>query len=230
MLTTTLRYALLGLVALVLTIPVQAAEPLSIPVFIKYTLMQQVMLREVFKGPKQTALYRVNGSDCTTVRFANPQLSGSDGLMHVRANVLVKMAMPTEGTTCSSTKEWSGSAVVQGKPLIIGADSLAVQFKVVNAEVFDDQGKPLNNGLISAALEGQLHPLLDRFKMDLRPNLKHLTSAIPFALLGYSTQQVEQLMQGVRLGNIQVRDDGLKIAVQMAIEKQALLKFLSATP
>ncbi|MCX7088846.1 MAG: hypothetical protein NTV00_12445, partial [Methylococcales bacterium] len=70
----------------------------------------------------------------------------------------------------------------------------------------------------------------DQFKVDLKPRLKQLTSALPFRLLGYSTQQIEHLMTGVRLGNIQVGNNGLNIAVQMASDKQALFTLLPILP
>ncbi|MEQ1635964.1 MAG: hypothetical protein ABL903_04680 [Methylococcales bacterium] len=226
MLTFLLRFALIGFGNLLLPTLCHATEPMTVPVFVKYGLMQQVMLREMFKGPGHTAIYRIDGSGCNTVNFANPQLSGIDGLMQVRANVLVKLGISAGEKKCTNLKHWSGRTVVQGKPLISGADALAVHFKVSNAEVFDANGKQLNNRLVKAALEGQLHPLLDRFKMDLKPNLQQLKSVLPFMLPGYSAAQIDQLIASVHLGNIQVQNNGLNIAVQMAVDKQSMLNFL----
>ena len=207
-----------------------AAQHFSLPIFIRYDFMQQMMLREMFKAPGHAATYPLDDFGCGTVSFTQPHLSGNTGLMQVRANVLLKFGMRDDAKKCSALKQWSGSTAIQGKPLITGADGLTVHFKVMNAEVFDANGKQLNNGLIKMALEGQLHPLLDQFKVDLKPRLKQLTSALPFRLLGYSTQQIEHLMTGVRLGNIQVGNNGLNIAVQMASDKQALFTLLPILP
>ncbi|NOT83750.1 MAG: hypothetical protein HOP02_02995 [Methylococcaceae bacterium] len=190
---------------------------MTVPIFVKYGLMQQVMLQQMFKGPGHTAIYRIDRSGCNTVTFASPQLSGIEGLMQVRANVLVKLGVSTGEKKCSALKHWSGRARVKGKPIIIGADSQAVQFKVMDAEVFDVNGKQLNNALIQAALEGQLHPLLDQFKMDLKPNLQQLKSVLPFMLPSYSPTQIDQLIASVHLGNIQVQNNGLNISVQIQI-------------
>ena len=184
----TLKFMLITLSLLQLAPAARATEPMALPIFLKYGLMQQVMLQAMFKGPGHSAVYRIDGSGCNTATFTHPQLSGINQLMQVQAQVLVKLSMPTGGKHCTGLKQWSGRAVVQGKPLIIGESAQAIQFKVEHTEIYDDHGKQLNSGLIAAALEGQLHPLLDQFKVDLKPQLQQLKSVLPFMLPGYSNE------------------------------------------
>lgn len=224
---------LIGLALLSFIRPVRAAtEPLTIPVFVKYALMQQIMLQQMFKGPGQTAVYPLDKTGCATVNFAKPHLSSVDNLLQVRANVLVKMGVPLPNNPkkCIGAKKWSGRTVVQGKPVITGQDSLTVHFQVVNAEVFNANGTQFNNALVSAALEGQLHPLLDQFKINLKPQLRQLESVLPFMLPGYSDAQINELIDSVHLGKIEVQRDGLNIAIQMAVDKNSMLKFLPSKP
>lgn len=203
----------------------RATEPMTVPIFLKYGMMQQIMMQQMFKAPGRTAVYRLDHSNCNTVNFSSPHLSGVEGLLQVRANVLVKMGTAADDRKCTGSKNWSGRAVVKGKPIIIGTTGQAVQFKVEQAEVFDINGKPLNRGLMAAALEGQLHPLLDQFKVDLKPHLKQLKSVLPFMLPSYSNEQIEQLIASVHLSAIQVRQNGLNLDVQLALDKQSLFKF-----
>lgn len=203
-----------------------ASDPMTVPIFLKYGMMQQIMMQQMFKAPGHTAVYRLDRSNCNTVNFSSPHLSGVQGLLQVRANVLVKMGTAAaDDSKCTGAKNWSGRAVVKGKPVIIGSTGQAVQFKVEKAEVFDVNGKPLNSGLIAAALEGQLHPLLDQFKVDLKPHLKQLKSVLPFMLPSYSNEQIDQLIASVHLSDIQVRQNGLNLDVQLALDKQSLFKF-----
>lgn len=202
------------------------ADPMTVPIFLKYGMMQKIMQQQMFKEPGHTAIYRMDRSSCNTVNFSSPHLSGVGGLLQVRANVLVKMGSPSaDDRGCTSSKNWSGRAVVKGKPIIIGDMAQAVQFKVEEAEVFDVNGKPFNSGLIAIALEGQLHPLLDQFKVDLKPHLKQLKSVLPFMLPSYSSEQIDQLIASVHLGAIQVKQNGVNLDVQLALDKQSLFKF-----
>lgn len=220
------KMILLSLSLMTIATPIWANEPMTIPVFLKYGLMQQVMLQAMFKGPGHTAVYRMDKNNCNTVTFVNPHLSGINSLLQVRANLTVKFGTPPDERKCSSTQRWSGRAVVRGKPIVIGPNAQTIQFKVEEAEVFDANGKQLSSGLISIALEGQLHPLLDQFKVDLKPQLQQLKSVLPFMLPGYSNEQIDQLIASVHLGNVQVQAGGLNIPVQLAVDKQSMLKFL----
>lgn len=216
---------MLGTVLLWL-LSLSAAYALNVPLFVNYSVMQHLLIQHVFTGPQHSAVLRLNDVGCATVHFTEPQLSGVTDLLKVRAKVAADFGMPSQGGQCVGLKHWSGSAEVQGKPLIQGAERLAIKFAVVNVVLADAGGQSVSSGLIKAALDSQLQPYVDKLSWDLKPQLKQLASRPPLSLLGYSAQQVEQLIARFRLGDIHVRSDGLAAVVQTSLDEQGLLGFL----
>lgn len=194
--------------------PVIAADSVAVPIFASYALMQQLMQRELFKSPDRTAVYPVDKSGCTKVTFANPQLSGTEGLLDLRANLDVKLGLPSS-KKCTVLNQWVGSAALKGAPIVVGPEALAVQFKVVDAQVFDAGGMQLKGGLVQQVLQSRLHPLLDQYKLDLQPLLARAKAMLPSVLQGYSKDQLTQLFDSFRLGEIKADAQGLNINLLM---------------
>lgn len=224
-----LKILSLGLAWLLLLPITAAAETVSIPIFASYALMQQLMQRELFKTPDHTAVFAADKSGCTTVSFAKPELSGVEALLQVRADVDVKLGLPSGGKKCTVLSQWSGSTALKGSPIVAGAESLAVQFKVVDAQVYDAGGMQMKGGFIKQALQSRLHPLLDQFKLDLEPALGRAKTLLPSVLKGYSAEQVTHLFDSLHIGDVKAESGGLKINVQMDALNPNVIEGLAGT-
>lgn len=189
------------------------AEQVSVPIVASYALLQQVMQQELFKSPEHKAVFAVDKAGCTSVSFANPQLSGADALLQVQAEVEVKMGFATAPGRCSVLQKLSGSTRLKGAPQVMADNPLALKFQVVEAQVYDANGRQLNGGLVQQALQGQLRPLLDQFVLDLRPTVVRAQTLLPPVVHGYSSAQINQVLKSVRLGPVTLDAHGLTLGL-----------------
>ncbi len=202
------------------------AEIVSVPIFASYDLLRELMLRELFKNPDHSATVNADKLGCTTVNFAKPQVNGIEGLLQLRANVEVKLGLPNSAKKCTVLSEWSGSTALKGTPVVVGKDALAVQFKVVDAQVFDTAGMPMKSGLIKQALQTRLRPFLEQYQLDLQPSLARAKTVLPLLTEHSAAESLARSLASVHLGTLQAEASGLKINVDMEALNPAVAQTL----
>ena len=145
-----------------------SAEKVAIPVFLNYPQLQLLMKRAMFTGPDNSARYLLDDDGCNTVSFSQPHLSAAgEGLRLSTHTSAIIGANTTDG--CMTITRWAGRTVITGKPLLVNRQPLAVQFQVQAVALYDQQGRQLSDSLLPQAFKAQLHQVLSRFHMDLKP-------------------------------------------------------------
>lgn len=191
------------------------SETVSVPIYASYDLLRELMLRELFKNVDHTATVNADRLGCTTVNFAKPQVNGGEGLLQLRANVDVKLGLPNSAKKCTVLSEWVGSTLLKGTPIVVGKEALAVQFKVVDAQVFDTAGMPMKGGLIKQALQTRLRPFLEQYQLDLQPSLTRAKMILPSLIDPSAAESLAYSLASMHLGALQAEASGIKINVNL---------------
>jgi septal ring-binding cell division protein DamX len=197
------------------------AETINIPVFIDYQQLQLLMIKDEFKGPNNTSQHILDDDGCTSITFSEPSLSAEDESLRVDAKTLATIGIPTIGA-CKAITNWIGRTVITGKPSLVKDQPLSVKFKVQEARLYDQTGKLLKDGLVLQTVKEQLHFLLNRYTLDLKPETDPLKALLPYFLPHYPVGHLTKMIDSLRIGHTVLRSNGL--AIQLLIDFETLTK------
>jgi len=195
-----------------------SAEKLAIPVFLNYPQLQLLMKRAMFTGPDNSARYSLDNDGCNTISFSEPNLSAEGEGLRLSTNTLAIIgADTTDG--CMTITRWTGRTLVIGKPLLVNRRPLSVQFQVQALELYDQQGRLLSDSLLPQAYKAQLHQVLSRFRMDLKPATDQLKALLPYVLPRYSADPLTRMIESLRIDHVKVRPSGLDVRFILDVQK-----------
>ena len=214
-----IRIFLSILVLLLILKPVAvSAEKVAIPVFLNYPQLQLLMKRSMFTDPDYSARYVLDDDGCNTVSFLQPHLSAAGDGLRLSTHTSAIIGANTSGG-CLTITRWAGRTVITGKPLLINRQPLAVQFQVQAVALYDQQGRQLSDSLLPQAFKAQLHQVLSRFHMDLKPATNQLKALLPYVVPRYSADRLTRMLDSLRIGHVKVRPNGLDVNLILDVEE-----------
>jgi len=195
-----------------------SAETVAIPVFLNYPQLQLLIKRAMSTDPDNSARYLLDNDGCNTVSFSQPQLSAEGEGLRLSTNTLAIIgANTTDG--CMTLSRWAGRTVVIGKPLLVNRQPLSVQFQVQSVELYDQQGGQLSDSLLPQAFKTQLHQILSRFHMDLKPATGQLKALLPYVVPHYSADRLTRMIDSLRIDHVKIRPNGLDVHLILDVEE-----------
>ncbi|MGA9534352.1 MAG: SPOR domain-containing protein [Desulfobacterales bacterium] len=215
-LTRTINAALL---AILILMPLPAfSETAAIPIFLTYPQLRFLAVREMFKGPDNTARYGLDDTGCAFVTYSEPHLSAEGQLLRVEVATLATIGVNTTDG-CATIGNWTGRTVVKGKPVLVDGQPLSAEFKVQTAELYNQQGHRLSGTPVLQASEERLHQALSKLRIDLNPEVDRLKEWLPSVLPRYSADRLSVMLDSLRIGRISVRPDGLDVRLTIDVDK-----------
>ncbi|HUV78833.1 MAG TPA: SPOR domain-containing protein [Desulfobacterales bacterium] len=212
-------YAIM-IMALIVKPTAVRAETITIPVFLDYQQLQLLIIRNEFKGPKNTAQYLLDDDGCTSITFSEPRLSMEEELLRVDAKTLATIGVPTS-SACKVITRWTGRTAVTGKPALISDQPLSAEFRVQAARLYDQEGRLLTDNVVLQAVKEKLHLLLSRYRLDLKPETDQLKTLLPYFLPHYPLDRLTEMIDSLRIGHLLIRPNGLDVELRINVETVA---------
>ena len=193
------------------------SETIAIPVFLDYQQLQAHLMRDQFKAPDNTARYLLDDDGCASITLSEPHLSAEGEFLRVDAKILATIGVPATGG-CTVITRWSGRTDIRSKPALVSGHPLSVKFRVQDARLYDQQDRQLTDSLVLPPVTEQLHLLLNRFTLDLKPETNQLKVLLPHFLPRYSADRLTRMIDSLRIGHLVVRPKGLDIGLTIDVE------------
>jgi hypothetical protein len=207
------------LLSVLILIPLPAlSETVAIPIFLSYPQLRFLAVREMFKGPDNTARYGLDDSGCAFVTYSEPHLSAEGQLLRVEVATLATIGLNTTDG-CTTIGYWKGRTVVKGKPVLLDGQPLSAEFRLQTAELYDQQGHRLSGTPMLQASEERLHQALSKLRIDLSPEVGRLKEWLPSVLPRYSADRLSVMVDSLRIGLMAVRPDGLDVRLTIDVDK-----------
>jgi SPOR domain/Transglycosylase SLT domain len=207
------------LLAILILTPLPAfSETVAIPLFLTYPQLRFLAVREMFKGPDDTARYGLDDTGCAFVTYSEPHLSAEGQLLRVEVATLATIGIDTTDG-CATIGYWKGRTVVKGKPALLDGQPLSAEFRLQTAELYDQQGHRLSGTPVMQAYEERLHQVLSKLRIDLSPEVDRLKEWLPSVLPRHSTDRLSIMLDSLRVGRIAVRPDGLDLRLTIDVDK-----------
>jgi len=207
------------LLSVLILIPLPAlSETVAIPIFLSYPQLRFLAVREMFKGPDNTARYGLDDTGCAFVTYSEPHFSAEGQLLRVEVATLATISLNTTDG-CTTIGYWKGRTVVKGKPVLLDGQPLSAEFRLQTAELYDQQGHRLSGTPMLQASEERLHQALSKLRIDLSPEVDRLKEWLPSVLPRYSADRLSVMVDSLRIGLISVRPDGLDVRLTIEVDK-----------
>ena len=201
--------------------PISAmVETVAIPVFLDTQQLQVLMMQNEFKGPNDTAQYLLDDDGCTSITFSEPHLSAEGELLRVDSKILAIIGVPTTGV-CKTITRWTGSTVVTGKFSLVSGQPLSAEFRVQDARIKDQEGRTPTNSPVLQVVKEQLHLLLSRYRLNLKPETDSLKDLLPYFLPHYPADRLTKMIDSLRIGHLLIHPNGLDIELRIDVEAVA---------
>ncbi len=203
-----------------LTLPLHTlhAEQVSIPIVLDYPVLQQIVMNEAFTQPGHSLKYSFATGSCNSIIFSRPRLKpeGQQLLIRVKTEISLGFA---QGNGCTTLMNWQGDSELLSQPVLKPDSPLQIFFTAQQVRLYDAQQRPINNALLTDAIQAQIEPIMQRFKVDLNP-AKHQTESVLQAILPqHSAMGMQSMVDSLRLARIKVNKQGLAIDLTVDIDK-----------
>jgi sporulation related protein/transglycosylase-like protein with SLT domain len=198
---------LLSLV-LLLAAPSLQAETVKVPLKLNFPLLQQLLVSQVFKGNPAGIEVLNDPTGCSELFLSDPKVNEVDQHLkidsHLQARLAVKML-----DSCLPILSWEGRASIISDPLLNPENPRIINFQVIDSILINQQNEQLTSGALWEQAQKHLHPLFNRFQLDLSPAITDLNKFLPAFLPGHQATQLTNLLNSLHLADLRVVPQGI---------------------
>ncbi len=213
------RYACFFLLFLITFSSRLGAETVTVSIKLDYPLLEQLMLNRLFNAADHSAEILHDPSDCNQIYLSDPRLGEENQQLEIITKVRASLGAALMGT-CTDLLQWTGEARLLTKPVILSGNR-SVGLELVNARLYNRQGELVSSGRLWDLLKGRYQPLFGRFQVDLDSSIRELRLLLPEVLPHHSAQQLQAVVDSLRLSAIRAETTGVDVDVSFHIEAAA---------
>lgn len=211
--------ALALLIASFFACPATARE-LRLPLRFDNTLLEKVLLEELFTGPDQSLTALRDDSGCNYLMLSDPVLAGAGGLLRIRSAARARVGTAIGGQ-CLVLVSWTGF-VETDQRAELDAERRAVRFRTVDSRLLDDDGQPAAfTGTIWGWVAAHVHPRIDSLKVDLDTPLAEIQGLLPLMLASGDAARTQGIIDSLALTAVSVQTDSITLGVRLDIPQAA---------
>ena len=215
------RAAISLLLPLFFAVPLRVAgSTVNVPIQLDFPLLRQVLLRQLFETPDQSAELLHDPLGCSRIVVAEPQLRAKQLDLEVLTEVSAVLGMSTPGG-CTTLLQWQGSAGFLGRPLI-QSGLTAVRIEPRDSWLLAPDGSKLTSGRLWDLARDRLQGFFSRFTLELAPSVDVLGTVLPDVLARRSAQQLQTIVDSLALSDVQVYRSGLNVSLSFEVEELAI--------
>ena len=190
-------------------VPFVQADAYKLPIQLDYGLIKKVVVSQLFKGESGAVEVWHDKKGCSSLKLANPRISGQNGLLKLVNDVDAQIGTSLAGN-CITLLNWQGALESLQKPTV-SADGSTLSIPVSRVTAFDQQGRQITVDKLQDLLTKVVQPKLADVKLDLnksRPDIeKTLGGIVPKAYAADMKQTVSTL----KFSRAEANDNGIKL-------------------
>jgi hypothetical protein len=213
----------IALLALLTTLA-QGAEqtPASIPLNIDYSFLQQQLIMRFYTGPNEEMEIWNDGKGCSRVTLSSPRVNGQNDLLRIRNQTVVDIGLPT-AAGCVAVHQWSGAVETYHRP-VVSNERTAVRFEFVDAQVYNSDNTPLQQGRALELLKQFAGPRLSDLSIDLQPALAAIKRLLPALLPGENAANISNTLDSLSFTTISAGQDSLEVILGFTVDNTLPVK------
>ena len=192
-----------------------SARVVEFPLQLDHAFVRQRMIETLFDGEGETTRVWRDASHCNDVMLAHPRLSEREGKLHVVADFDAKLGAPM-GNWCVNATRRKGilDAALEAR---LHPTVPIVEFRVVNSELLDADGKKRFTGALWDWVRAQVHPHLETMRIDLFQPVSELKTFLPVLFPGSDFARVKKLIDSLALSDVVVTAQAISLRVRLDV-------------
>lgn len=188
----------------------------AVPLAFDYPLLQQLLVSQLFTGEGRSRELLGDATGCSELVVSRPVLAPRQAQLELLADLDARLGVGTPGA-CATMFTWRGRIGVLGTPQTRNQGK-AVGFLPERVWLLDAADRPVTDNRLQQVADASIRGLLDRFTVDLTPQLESVGALLPDVLPHHSRQQIQALLASLQLGELQVGEDALNAQVVFEVE------------
>ena len=199
---------------LLLLLPVQfiQAETITVPLKIPFPLLNKLVVNQLFNNDSVSTELLNDPSGCSEITLSDPKLSELDRHLQINSRLSAKLAANVMGQ-CQPLLAWNGYIRIISNPIVKTDNPHLIYLQVKDSELTSLDNKRLTSGPLWDQAKKLVHPLFDRFRLDLAPSINELKKFLPLFLPKHSEVQLNDMLASLHLASLQVTAGGIQSAL-----------------
>jgi hypothetical protein len=194
----------------------EALQRVSVPLKLDYPLLATLLETQLFAGPGRTLNLLDASQPCSEVILSSPELSSQEAELQLLTDVRARIGLGAAGS-CSTLFGFEGRLGIRGTPEI-RAGGTALAFAPSAVRLLDASGAAVSNAALESMATAGARGVFESYEIDLKPQLDSVGTFIPTVLPRYSREQIEALVQTLRVESLAVGEGGVDAAISLAFE------------
>lgn len=193
-----------------LLLPVQfiQAETVAVPLKIGFPLLRQLVVAQLFNNESVSTELLNDPDGCSEIVLSDPKFSELDRHLRINSRLSAKLAVKVMNQ-CQPLLAWNGYIQIISDPVIKTNNPQQIYLQVIDSELTNLDNERLTSGALWDQARKLVHPLFDRFSLDLRPSINELKNLLPLFLPKHSQAQLNHMLASLHLAQMQVTADGI---------------------
>jgi hypothetical protein len=184
------------------------AAPLDVSLEIDHSFLRQLLLKQVYSSPGETAEVWRDEIGCNQLVLSDPRVYGREGRLRILTASDARFGTPIAGA-CTLSFERKNQIELWLEP-VLAPGSAVVHFRVVDSNLFEPSGRKLAaSGILWNWVKEYVHPRLAMFQVDLGAPVADLRSVLPLLLRSDDASRTQHILDSVALAAVHISDAAL---------------------
>ncbi|TAK60464.1 hypothetical protein [Methylobacter sp.] len=186
-----------------------AADQLSIPLQIDYSMIKKILDSQLYTGKGNTAELWNDRHGCSYLRLSNPDIKGKNGQIQLLNEVQARFGTGLGGE-CLTVLEWAGILETFQQPTLDAGHSV-LSFPVTSATAYDHEGRHLTIDKLQDLINRFAQPKLAAVKIDLNESRGNIEDTLAHFLPKDNAAEVKEILKSLRFSSINAGDSGIGV-------------------
>lgn len=203
---------------LLLAFPLRVhGSTVEVPIKLDYPLLHQLLVKQLFKAPGQTAELLDDPSGCNQIVLSNPHLSGKPPYLEIVTDVSARFGMSVL-EACTQLSQWQGSAGFLGRPHI-QSEGTALRVEIVDSWLIPPDGGRTTSGKVWDLVKDHFHAHFNQYELDLTPSISALGMLLPDVLPRHAMAQLQAIIGSMKAREILVTRDNVDVTLSFQVDE-----------
>jgi len=199
-----------------------SAAPLDVSLEIDHTFLRQLLLKQVYSSPGETAEVWRDEIGCNQLVLSDPRVYGREGRLRILTASNARFGTPIAGA-CTLSVERKNQIELWLEPVLAPGSSV-VHFRVVDSNLFEASGRKLGaSGVLWSWVKDYVHPRLATFQVDLGAPVADLRSVLPLLLPSDDASRTQHILDSVALAAVHITDAALIATLRFDVPPRAVV-------
>jgi len=194
-----------------------AADQLTLPVQLDYSLIKKALITQLYKGAGNSAELWNDKQGCSYLKISDPRLSGQAGQIKLLNNLQARFGTGLGGQ-CVTLFAWSGILETLQQPTINPAQTV-LSLPITKVTATDREGRSVSNNKIQELINRFVEPKLSAVKIDLNESRADIEKTVTEFLPKENVAEVKELLKSLKFSSAEANDNG--VAIKLAFNAPA---------